>query len=70
MNRVIEAVSGKTISQLEVLDGEGGVELEFRFTDGTCFHINARARVEILPREFDSDGELTTEYALLVQEGD
>jgi hypothetical protein len=70
MNRVIETVSGKTISQLEVLDAEGGVELEFRFTDGTCFHINARARVEILPREFDSEGELTKEYALVIQKDD
>ena len=68
MRRVIKAASGKTISQLTVLDVEGGVELEFSFTDGTCFHLDARARVEILPREYDKDGEMTAEYPLLVQE--
>jgi hypothetical protein len=68
MSRVIETVSGKTISQLTVLGVEDGVELEFRFTDGTCLHLDARSRIEILRREYDSDGEMTAEYPLLAQE--
>jgi hypothetical protein len=68
MGTLIEIVSGKTISQLTVLGVEGGVQLEFRFSDGTCFHLDARARVEILPREYDTDGEITAEYPLLVEE--
>jgi hypothetical protein len=68
MNTFVESVHGKTIAQFEILDLSGQVEIEIRFTDETCLHLNCRARSEVEISEFDKLGEFAREHPTAVQE--
>ena len=68
MNTFVDSVHGKTIAQFEILDLNGQVEIEIRFTDETCLHLNCRARSEVQIREFDKLGEFTLEHPMAAQE--
>jgi hypothetical protein len=57
VRQLIEGVAGKTIAELEVIDVNECVDLELRFTDGTCLHVQSKARAEMRVVQFDKDGE-------------